>query len=78
MPSLRRCPLANWPKISVGNWRPPRKGAEGATHFLAPGNVVGLFRVPVHCSPATRHYHPLSTAKNGFVCLPYSALVRPK
>ena len=52
--------------------------AEGASHFWHKGNVVGLFRLPVHFSPATCHYHPLSTAKNGFVCLPYSALVRPK
>ena len=29
MPSLRRCPLANWPKISVGNWAPPPKERRG-------------------------------------------------
>jgi len=45
MPSLRRCPFANWPRISVGNWAPPpkeRKGQrKGPPTFWHQGNVVG-------------------------------------
>ncbi len=41
----------------------PTKGAEGATHFLAPGKRGWPLRLPIHCSPAIRHYHPLSAAK---------------
>src|SRR5208283_2855765 len=78
MPSLRRCPLANWPRISVGNWAPPPKERKEPPTFWHPGNVVGLFRLPIHCSPATRHYHTLSTAKIGFVLLLDPALIRPK
>ena len=33
MPSLRRCPSANWPRISVGNWRPHQRS--GRSHPLS-------------------------------------------
>jgi len=67
MPSLRRCPLANWPRISVGNWAPPLKerkgsgrGAEGVTHFLAQrkrGWPFSTFRLR-HASRSTLHARP--------------------
>src|SRR5208337_2483135 len=44
MPCSRRCPLANWPRISVGNWAPPPKERKGPPAFWYPGNVVGPFR----------------------------------
>ena len=54
MPALRRCPLANWPRISVGNWAPPPKEQKGPPTFWHQGNVVVPFRLQ-HASRLTPH-----------------------
>src|SRR5271166_3195637 len=54
MPYSRRCPLANWPRISVGNWAPPPKERKGPPTFWHQGNVVVPFRLR-HASRLTPH-----------------------
>src|SRR5271157_2580059 len=69
MPSLRRCPLANWPRISVGNWAPPPKGRKRKepASFWHKGNVVGPFRLITASSPTSGSLatgHPLLATRH--------------
>ncbi len=55
MPSLRRCPLANWPRISSGNWAPPPKEQKGQRQGPPTGHTLWFPGLPVPFRASLSH-----------------------